>query len=392
MDISLRDNPRYNWWLLLGLLITVYLAITLALPYVKNATVATYLLRPIMWGLVAAVVLVLLPKYRAASKSRHKNSFIQLGLMIGVFQVAIMVIGGLFFGFGRSPNSFTPLAVISSLFLVVLTLIGMEISRAWLVNRLGKHHIFFALALVTMIYTMFSVPLTTLINPREPLEMVNYLNSRIFPLLAENLLASFLALLAGPLAAIAYRGTLQAFWWFSPVLPDLTWVLQGLIGTMVPILGFVVVQSFYSSKTERGPKGRAKEGRFPVGWIVTTIAAVTIIWFSVGLFPFHPTLVASGSMRPTIDVGDVLIIAKASADVVEEGDIIQFRQGDNTIMHRVIEIQEVEGAKFFITQGDANNAPDLEAVGPEQVVGKAVFTVPKIGWVAIVIKNFFSGE
>ena len=27
---------------------------------------------------------------------------------------------------------------------------------------------------------------------------------------------------------------------------------------------------------------------------------------------------------------------------------------------------------------------------PEQVVGKAVFTVPKIGWVAIAVKSFFT--
>ncbi len=391
MNISLRDDPKYNWWLLLGLLVAVYLVINLALGYIGNATVATYIARPLLWGLLAWVVLTF-PKYRQWAKPRFKNSLIQLALMVGFFQVAMLVIGGFFFGFGRSSISFAPLRIIRSLFLAVMTLIGMETSRAWLVNRLGKHHTFLALALVTLLYTLLAIPLAALISSREPLELVHYLNSTIFPLLAENLLASFLALLAGPLAAIAYLGLLQAFRLFSPVLPDLTWVLQGLIGTMVPILGFVVAQNFYSSKTERGPKGRNTESRFPVGWIVTTIAAVTIIWFSVGLFPIHPTLVASGSMRPAIDVGDVLIIAKAPADVVEEGDIIQFKRGDVTIMHRVIEIQEIEGAKSFITQGDANNAPDPEPVGPDQVVGKAVFTVPKIGWVAIVIKNFFSGE
>ncbi len=117
-----------------------------------------------------------------------------------------------------------------------------------------------------------------------------------------------------------------------------------------------------------------------------------IIWFAVGLFPFQPSVVLSGSMRPVIDAGDVIIIAKIPTDTIEVGDISQFRKPEKiTIMHRVIEIQGTEEAKLFITKGDDNDEPDADPVIPKNVVGKVVFTVPKIGWVAIVIKNFFTG-
>jgi len=96
-------------------------------------------------------------------------------------------------------------------------------------------------------------------------------------------------------------------------------------------------------------------------------------------------------MRPAFDAGDVAIVAKVPADAIREGDIIQFRKEKITVMHRVIEIQETEDTKFFITKGDANNAPDLAPVVPEQVVGKVVFTIPKVGWVGIIIKGFFTG-
>lgn len=84
-------------------------------------------------------------------------------------------------------------------------------------------------------------------------------------------------------------------------------------------------------------------------------------------------------------------MGEALADVINEGDIIQFRKERVTVMHRVVEIQETEDLRFFITKGDANNAPDLAPVVPEQVVGKVVFKIPKLGWVAIVIKGFFTG-
>ena len=149
---------------------------------------------------------------------------------------------------------------------------------------------------------------------------------------------------------------------------------------------------FYSVKAGRGHHKRRTKGGFPVGWITTSIVGVVIIWFAVGLFPFHPSLVASGSMQPVMNAGDVVIIAKVPADVIKEGDIIQFRKVEQiTVMHRVIKIQETEGAKFFITKGDANDEADTDPVIPQNVVGKLVLTVPKIGWVAIVIKSFFTG-
>ena len=93
-----------------------------------------------------------------------------------------------------------------------------------------------------------------------------------------------------------------------------------------------------------------------------------------------------------MDAGDVVIIAKVPTDVIKEGDVIQFRKEERiTVMHRVIEIQETEGAKFFITKGDDNDEPDTDPVIPQNVVGKVVFTIPKIGWASIVVKSFFTG-
>jgi signal peptidase len=390
VDISLRDDPRYNWWLVFGLLAAIYLLINLGLPRLPIDPFArAYVVQPILWGLVAWAILVL-PKYRTAGGLRVKSAIIQLALMIGFFQVLLYVIGGLFSGFGRSPYAFTPKSILTNLVFVGSMLIGMELSRAWLINRLGKKHTLLALVFVTVLYTLLSIPLARITGLTLGLGLISYMNSTVLPTLAENLLASFLALLGGPVAAIAYRGILQAFWWFCPILPNLSWAFSGLIGTVVPIVGLVLANSL-RSRRRPGQARREKEGSL-AGWIVTTVVAVAIIWFAVGLFPVQPTTVISGSMRPTLDVGDVVIIAKVSADTIKTGDIIQFREGEGvTTVHRVVEIQESEGKIVFITQGDANREPDANPVIPENVVGKAIFAIPKIGWAAIAVKGFFMG-
>jgi len=210
MDIGLRDDPRYNWWLVLGLLAAIYCLINLGLPRLPIDPFArTYVIQPILWGLLAWAILVL-PRYRTAGGLRVKTAIIQLALLIGFFQVLLYGIGGLFASFGKSPYSFTPTGVLTNLVFVGSMLVGMELSRAWLINRLGKKHTFLALAFVAVLYTVLALPLGRITGLRPELASITYVNSTVLPTLAESMLASLLALLGGPLAAIAYRGILQA--------------------------------------------------------------------------------------------------------------------------------------------------------------------------------------
>jgi signal peptidase len=391
MVTALNIQPKRAIWITIALLVGIYLAINLGLTNAIGSNTGTYLITPLMW-IVIGVVVIFLPPYRTAGKLKDKSSIIQLALIIGFFQMILLIVGGLFSNFGKSPYSFTPTGILTNLFLVAATLFGMEFSRAWLVNHLGRKRLFLALASIAIIYTLLSIPLAQFTGLRLEVGSIDFINSTLLPSLAENLLATFLALLAGPIPALIYRGILQAFWWFSPVLPDLPWMFKGLIGTVIPIVGLVLMNSLYSPQV--GPK-KAKRAQSSsiTGWIITTVAAVAIIWFAVGLFPLQPALVASGSMQPKMYPGDVVIIIKTPADNIETGDIIQFRVPEGvTVMHRVIEIQETgEGSKVFITKGDNNNQPDSEPVLPDNVVGKAIITIPKVGWASIMVKQFFMG-
>jgi signal peptidase len=97
-------------------------------------------------------------------------------------------------------------------------------------------------------------------------------------------------------------------------------------------------------------------------------------------------------MRPALEVGDVVIVAKVSADTIKTGDIIQFREAEGiTTVHRVVEVRETEGKTVFVTKGDDNRAPDPEPVLAANVVGKVIFDIPKVGWAAIAVKEFFTG-
>ncbi len=102
-------------------------------------------------------------------------------------------------------------------------------------------------------------------------------------------------------------------------------------------------------------------------------------------------VVISGSMEPTYERGDVLVVKRIDVDAIEKGDIIVFDSpfGGIPIVHRVHDIKVEEDARFFITKGDANPFPDpyyqptYPGIPEEHVVGEPFVKIPKIGMIQI---------
>jgi len=68
------------------------------------------------------------------------------------------------------------------------------------------------------------------------------------------------------------------------------------------------------------------------------------------------------------------------------GDVIRFRTEEGSIVHRVKGVQRDEADLVFITRGDGNNVDD-PAVLPEQIEGRMVLLIPKVGWPALAMRK-----
>jgi len=282
---------------------------------------------------------------------------------------------------------------VKNIFFVGTMLTAMELSRAWLITRMGPKHSLPALILSTLFFTFLALPLNQLRGFSFQIQASNIVISSWVPLLAENLLASYLAMLAGPRCALIYRGLLAVFWWFCPILPDLNYSLKGLIGVAAPILGIVAINSLYTSQSSRGQPKRVTAGAtFPAGWIVTALVSVLIVWFAVGAFPIKPAVIPTGSMIPTVYPGDLVIVARTQGADIRTGDIIEYRSYSSqiNIVHRVIEIRGEGQQRYFITKGDNNDSADSDPVPVQNVHGKVVFNIPRVGWISLWLKSLLA--
>ena len=94
------------------------------------------------------------------------------------------------------------------------------------------------------------------------------------------------------------------------------------------------------------------------------------------IFGFIPTIVITGSMEPNINIDSLNLYMKCDIEDIEVGDIAVFWSDEHQIdvIHRVIEITEVDGKRAVITQGDANEYPDNGYVTEDNLVGELTHT------------------
>ena len=93
-------------------------------------------------------------------------------------------------------------------------------------------------------------------------------------------------------------------------------------------------------------------------------------------FNFRMLTVATGSMAPKYNVGDVLIAKEIAPEDVRKGDAISYlgKEGDfkdKVITHEVIDIEVVDGRYKFHTKGISNIVED-PIVYEEQLYGKII--------------------
>jgi signal peptidase I len=86
--------------------------------------------------------------------------------------------------------------------------------------------------------------------------------------------------------------------------------------------------------------------------------------------------VQSGSMRPMIEVGDVVSISKVQPLDIRIGDIVAFKDGQNVVVHRIINKSLSDAELIFHQQGDTGGSARLLVA--QDIIGK-VTSIDKEG-------------
>ncbi|MCD4525153.1 signal peptidase I [Nocardioides sp. cx-173] len=130
----------------------------------------------------------------------------------------------------------------------------------------------------------------------------------------------------------------------------------------------------------------------PVRWVGLVLSWLVILAFGAALLAGlivprvgggTPYVVETGSMRPELPPGTLVVTKPVEPGAIAIGDVITYQivSGESQVVtHRVIATGiDATGEPRWRTQGDANDAADQGWVLPVQVQGREWYTVPLLG-------------
>lgn len=109
------------------------------------------------------------------------------------------------------------------------------------------------------------------------------------------------------------------------------------------------------------------------------------------IFGYRLFAVATGSMVPDYNINDVLAIKEVNHNEIKVGDDITYlgKKQDvrgKIVTHRIIDIEEKNGKKTYLTKGINNDVED-PTIGDNQIYGKVVGKVPVVTQINHIVKN-----
>lgn len=120
--------------------------------------------------------------------------------------------------------------------------------------------------------------------------------------------------------------------------------------------------------------------------VVLTLLLAPLVASLVGAWANGWTLaeVTTGSMRPGMAPGSLVVLVPVAPADVEVGDVIGFRDEGlgGIVTHRVVAVLEQPTGRFFTTQGDANPRADGRPVPARALVGEVRWRIAGLGAVA----------
>ncbi len=124
--------------------------------------------------------------------------------------------------------------------------------------------------------------------------------------------------------------------------------------------------------------------------VPAVLGLVVFVGSYFSILPFKFYIVLSGSMEPAIKTGSVVVGIKEA--FYSPGEVVTFSPNGNNkdfVTHRISTVVDrgVYYSERFRTKGDANKTEDQWEIDSSKIVGRVLFTIPYLGYMANFSKN-----
>lgn len=374
-------------FLSLGLLAAI---IIISLVNVATGFLTEYTLLIVL--IVELVVLYFRAGFRK-NKSRIESDVILSILAYLGFYYLITYILGYFVGFNRNVYSREIIMIFKNTFPVIMFIILSEFLRYNINFRARDNKLllfisFLAFVLITNTLTFNDLAKT---GYSDAMVVVKQLGLFILPSITTNILLTFMSMKVGYKSNIIYRLLTEIPLYILPIFPNFGDYLEAVLRLSLPIVFYIWLYRYLEKKKSKKKVYAEKRRVFTLFRFNVGLLCVILVYFISGLFKYQALVIATGSMKPSIVIGDVVIVNKKDwekQNSIRPGEVLAYRKDNMVICHRIIQVVRSGQEVFYVTKGDNNEVADTLMVKRSQIVGIVKYKVRYVGYPTVLLNGY----
>ena len=313
---------------------------------------------------------------------KRRKAIYYLVLLAVLFFIVLFIMGH-FMGFNKNALSFSIDKFLINLIYPIVFIISIELIRYIFMNSY-KYNI--DMVIITLLLIVYDILCSyNIYHFYDIKEFYLLICMLIIPSIIKNCVLSYISFNFGYVVTILYRIVFELYLIVLPIIPDIGNYLNCIFLIIIPFVYYLLCNSIIN-------RTKKEKSRNDVVINIIFIAIVLVISAVVsGIFRYRLVAVGSGSMSPSINYGDAILVERYKEETdIKYQDVIYFYNKDMNkyIVHRVVEKTD-DG---YVTKGDSNNTKDNYIVKYEDIKGKVVLRIPYIGYPSIKLQELVSGD
>ncbi len=318
--------------------------------------------------------------FRRLEKDRHrytKDIIFEEIVFLTIF-LLLYYLSGLLLNFAKVDNYYTLKSITNIIIPIIVTIILKEFLRYQMLQKAdGKK----SLIVFTTILFIF-LDLTNAIYMNLNLKIYDrflFVALTALPTISTNIMCSYVSYKTGYKPTIIYRLVVELFMYLLPIIPNPNQYIYSIIWLFVPIALCHRIYNFFKKERDEEVLREYHKRKFGT-LIIPTLMTVFLVYITCGYFKYYALAIASGSMTPNINKGDLVIVEKSNDyENIEPGQVIAFKHENITIVHRLVKKIKEGDQYYFYTKGDANDDEDGYPIAENMIIGIVNIKVPYIG-------------
>ena len=343
--------------------------------------------------LLAFLAKRLFPKKRILRYSAKETTVLMI--VLGFLYIGIFYLLGLFFyTFNKQMITFGYKTAINFIIPFIIIIISSEEIRFTLLSQDGKIRIKDTKYDYSKILTFIIMVLID-INIYRGVYNLNELNDFLailgfisFASISCNLYFNYYSNRYGKLGIILYRMITILYVYIIPIIPNMYLLFRSFLRMVYPYLMFQLMEGIFGK--ERLVESYQTKKNNAVLTIVLLIGMTLMTMLISCQFYYGILVVGSGSMTGAINKGDAIIYASYKKQTIQRGDVIIFHYNDLKMIHRVVDIRNVNGEIQYYTKGDKNISVDSDYRTKKDIIGISKVRIRYLGIPTLWVHSLFN--